>query len=107
VTLVKLGQVAYADAFGAYTTVRLYPEDRLTLIPDGVTDDQAASSLLKGLTARYLLKETVQLHEGDTVLYHAAAGGVVRSSHRGKIAWIHVIGTVSTAEKLRSPSKRL
>jgi hypothetical protein len=76
VTLVKVGdRVAYADAFGAYTTVRLYPEDRLTVIPDGVTDDQAASSLLKGLTARYLLKETVQLHEGDTVLYHAAAGG--------------------------------
>jgi hypothetical protein len=52
VTLVKVGdRVAYADAFGAYTTVRLYPEDRLTVIPDGVTDDQAASSLLKGLTA--------------------------------------------------------
>src|SRR6267378_20132 len=82
VTLVKVGdRVAYADAFGAYTTVRLYSENRLTVIPDGVTDDQAASSLLKGLTARYLLKETVQLHEGDTVLYHAAAGAV------GKIAW--------------------
>ena len=52
VTLVKVGdRVAYADAFGAYTTVRLYPEDRLTVIPDGVTDDQAASSLLKGLTS--------------------------------------------------------
>jgi NADPH:quinone reductase len=60
VTLAKVGdRVAYADAFGAYTTVRLYPEDRLTVIPDGVTDDQAASSLLKGLTARYLLKECV------------------------------------------------
>ena len=45
VTLVKVGdRLAYADAFGAYTTVRLYPEDRLTVIPDGVTDEQAASS---------------------------------------------------------------
>ena len=101
VTLVKVGdRVAYADAFGAYTTVRLYPEDRLTLIPDGVTDDQAASSLLKGLTARYLLKETVQLHEGDTVLYHAAAGGVGQIfTQWARSLGIHVIGTVSTAEK--------
>jgi len=101
VTLVKVGdRVAYADAFGAYTTVRLYPEDRLTLIPDGVTDDQAASSLLKGLTARYLLKETVQLHEGDTVLYHAAAGGVGQIfTQWARSLGIHVIGTVSTADK--------
>jgi NADPH2:quinone reductase len=98
---VKVGdRVAYADAFGAYTTVRLYPEDRLTVIPDGVTDDQAASSLLKGLTARYLLKETVQLHEGDTVLYHAAAGGVGQIfTQWARSLGIHVIGTVSTAEK--------
>src|ERR1700704_4356217 len=101
VTLVKVGdRVAYADAFGAYTTVRLYPEDRLTVIPDGVTDEQAASSLLKGLTARYLLKETVQLHEGDTVLYHAAAGGVGQIfTQWARSLGIHVIGTVSTAEK--------
>ena len=101
VTLVKVGdRVAYADAFGAYTTVRLYPEDRLTVIPDGVTDDQAASSLLKGLTARYLLKETVQLHEGDTVLYHAAAGGVGQIfTQWARSLGIDVIGTVSTAEK--------
>src|SRR6266853_644246 len=101
VTLVKVGdRVAYADALGAYTTVRLYPEDRLTLIPDGVTDDQAASSLLKGLTARYLLKETVQLHEGDTVLYHAAGGGVGQIfTQWARSLGIDVIGTVSTAEK--------
>src|SRR6202795_3099292 len=92
VTLVKVGdRVAYADAFGAYTTVRLYPEDRLTVIPDGVTDDQAASSLLKG---------TVQLHEGDTVLYHAAAGGVGQIfTQWARSLGIHVIGTVSTADK--------
>src|SRR5580704_3478782 len=94
------GQCRLRDAFGAYTTVRLYPEDRLTVIPDGVTDDQAASSLLKGLTARYLLKETVQLHEGDTVLYHAAAGGVGQIfTQWARSLGIHVIGTVSTADK--------
>ena len=101
-TLVKVGdRVAYADAFGPYTTVRLYSEDRLTVIPDEVTYDRAASSLLKGLTACYLLKETVQLHgKGDTVLYHAAAGGVGQIfTQWARSLGIHVIGTVSTAEK--------
>jgi NADPH:quinone reductase-like Zn-dependent oxidoreductase len=93
-------RVAYADAFGTYTTVRLYPEDRLTVILDGVTDDQVASSLLKGLTARHVLKETVQLHEGDTVLYPVAAGGVGQIfTQWARSPGIHVIGTVSTAEK--------
>src|SRR5258708_18662444 len=67
VTLAKVGdRVAYADAFGAYTTVRLYPEDRLTVIPDGVTDAQAARSLPTGLTARHLLEQPAQLHERRT-----------------------------------------
>src|SRR5258707_5515119 len=63
-------------AFGAYATARLHPADRLVRIPAGVSDDQAASAFLKGLTARYLLKEVLELRPGDTVLYHAAAGGV-------------------------------
>ena len=98
VTLVKVGdRVAYADAFGAYTTVRLYPEDRLTVSPDGVTDDQAMpAACSRGLTARYLLKETVQLHEGDTVLYHAAAGGVGQIfTQWARSLGISMIGTVS------------
>jgi len=85
VTLVKVGdRVAYADAFGAYTTVRLYPEDRLTLIPDGVTDDQAASSLLKGLTARYLLKEPFNSTKEIPSCTTLQLVGWVRSSRSGQ-----------------------
>jgi NADPH:quinone reductase len=88
------------DNTGTHLHVSRKAEDRLTVIPDGVTDDQAASSLLKGLTARYLLKETVQLHEGDTVLYYAAAGGVGQIfTQWARSFGIDVIGTVSTAEK--------
>jgi NADPH2:quinone reductase len=103
VTSVKVGdRVAYADAFGAYTTARLYPADRLTIIPEGISDNQAASSFLKALTARYLVKEVVPLKPGDTVLYHAAAGGVGLIF----VQWatslgIRVIGTVSTKEEAR------
>jgi threonine dehydrogenase-like Zn-dependent dehydrogenase len=86
----------------AYTTARLYPADRLTIIPEGIADDQAASSFLKALTARYLVKEVVPLKPGDTVLYHAAGGGVGLIF----VQWatslgIRVIGTVSTKEKAR------
>ena len=103
VTSVKVGdRVVYADARGAYTTTRLYPADRLTIIPDGITDDQAASSFLKGLTARYLLKEVVGFQPGDTVLYHAAAGGVGQIFVQwAKSLGLRVIGTVSTSEKAR------
>src|ERR1700722_11276112 len=70
-------RVVYGDiAFGAYATARLYPADRLVRIPAGVSDGQAASAFLKGLTARCLLKEVLELRPDDTVLYHAAAGGV-------------------------------
>src|SRR6202140_2006160 len=55
-------RVVYGDiAFGAYATARLHPADRLVRIPAGVSDDQAASAFLKGLTARYLLKEVLEL----------------------------------------------
>ncbi len=88
------------EAVGPNDGVRDLHRFESTVIPDGVTDDQAASSLLKGLTARYLLKDTVQLHEGDTVLYHAAAGGVGQTfTQWASSLGIHVIGTVSTAEK--------
>jgi NADPH:quinone reductase len=103
VTSVKVGdRVVYANGLGAYTTARLYPADRLTIIPEGISDDQAASSFLKALTARYLVKEVVPLKPGDTVLYHAAAGGVGLIF----VQWatslgIRVIGTVSTKEKAR------
>jgi len=84
----------------AYSTHRNFRADRLVPIPDGVSDEQAAAALLKGLTAWYLLKRSYPVQPGDTILLHAAAGGV------GSLAsqWAHhlgatVIGVVSTAEK--------
>lgn len=93
-------RVAYAGHFGAYGEFNNVPADRLVPIPDDVADDVAAAMLLKGMTAQYLVRQTKPLKAGDTMLYHAAAGGV------GQIAcqWANhlgatVIGTVSTREK--------
>jgi NADPH:quinone reductase len=69
-------RVAYADGpLGSYATARLYPADLVVRIPDAISDAQAAPSFLRGVTARSLLKEVVTLQPGDTVLFHAAAGG--------------------------------
>jgi NADPH2:quinone reductase len=96
-------RVVYGDiAFGAYATARLYPADRLVRIPAGVSDDQAASAFLKGLTARCLLKEVLELRPGDTVLYHAAAGGVGQIFVQwAKALDLKVIGTVSSDAKAK------
>jgi len=96
-------RVVYGDiAFGAYATARLHPADRLVRIPAGVSDDQAASAFLKGLTARYLLKEVLELRPGDTVLYHAAAGGVGQIFVQwAKALGLKVIGTVSSDAKAK------
>ena len=102
VALFKVGdRVAYCSAPpGAYAEARLYPADRLVRIPDGVTDEQAAAIMLKGMTAQYLIHRTYAVKRGETVLLHAAAGGV------GLIAcqWLKalgatVIGTVGSDEK--------
>ncbi|MBJ7418156.1 MAG: quinone oxidoreductase, partial [Niveispirillum sp.] len=84
----------------AYAEHRLIPADKLIKLPDWISDDVAASMLLQGLTAQYLLRQTFHLKPGDTVLIHAAAGGV------GSVAcqWANalgaiVIGTVGSAEK--------
>lgn len=102
VTSVKPGdRVVYGDDIhGSYTTARLYDAERLTVIPQGISDDQAAASFLKGLTARYLLKEVVPLKAGDTILVHAAAGGVgLILTQWASALGLHVIGTVSTGHK--------
>lgn len=104
VSHVKVGdRVVYSDDIhGAYATARLYQADRLTVIPDGISDDQAAAMFLKGLTARMLLKQTVPLQAGDTVLYHAAAGGVGQILVQWATALgLRVIGTVSDDNKAR------
>src|SRR5690606_20710040 len=70
-------RVAYASGpLGAYAERRLVPADRLVSIPAGISDDQAASMMLKGMTAQYLLRRTYRVKAGDTILVHAAAGGV-------------------------------
>src|SRR4051812_7296075 len=73
----KVGdRVAYADPIGSYAEVLLRPAARLVKIPAGISDEQAAAVLLKGMTAEYLLRRTYKVSRGETILVHAAAGGV-------------------------------
>ena len=78
VTDVKIGdRVAYASPpLGAYAEARLMPADRVVKVPPGISDVQAASMMLKGMTAEYLLRRTYAVQRGDSILVHAAAGGV-------------------------------
>ncbi len=94
-------RVAYAAVpIGAYTDQRIIPAHRVVKLPDAVSDQTAAAIMLQGMTAEYLLRRTHRVQPGDTVLFHAAAGGV------GQIAcqWLKqigatVIGTVGSDEK--------
>lgn len=101
VTEVAVGdRVGYAGPLGAYAAERLITAERLVPLPDGVTDEEAAALMLKGLTARYLLRRTYRVVEGDVILIHAAAGGVGLilcqwARHLGAV----VIGTVGSEEK--------
>lgn len=102
VTGIAVGdRVAYADGpIGAYAAERLYPANRLVPLPSSISDEIAAVVMLKGMTAQYLLKQVWPLRAGDTVLYHAAAGGVGQIFARWATdLGINVIGTASTAEK--------
>jgi NADPH2:quinone reductase len=102
VTYVQPGaRVGYAGGPpGSYAEVRVMPADRLLKLPAGITNQQGAAMLLKGMTAQYLIRRTYRVQPGETVLFHAAAGGV------GLIAcqWLKalgaiVIGTVGSEEK--------
>ena len=94
-------RVAYGAApLGAYAQVRLIPADRLVKLPDGIDDSTAAAMMLKGLTAQYLIRQTHRLKRGDTILLHAAAGGVgLILSQWAKHLGATVIGTVSSDAK--------
>ena len=94
-------RVAYGTGpVGAYAEWRLIPADRLVRLPDDIDDRTAASIMLKGMTAQYLLLQTVQLNRGDTILIHAAAGGVGQIACQwAKHLGVTVIGTVGTDEK--------
>jgi NADPH2:quinone reductase len=97
----KVGdRVAYAQPMGAYAEVVLRPADRLVKIPRGVDDRLAAAMMLKGLTAQYLLRRTYRVKKGDTILVHAAAGGVGQILCQwAKYLGATVIGTVGSDEK--------
>ena len=69
-------RIAYTTPLGAYAEERVIAADRLVKVPDGVSDEQAAAMMLKGMTAQYLLQRTFKVKAGDTILCHAAAGGV-------------------------------
>lgn len=93
-------RVAYVGPLGAYAEQRTIPADRLVKIPDGVSDEEAAGMMLKGMTAEYLLRRTYLVQPGDTVLYHAAAGGVglIFGQWAAKLG-VTLIGTVGSADK--------
>jgi len=94
-------RVAYGNApLGAYTEQRLVPADRLVKLPDGIDDKRAAAMMLKGLTVQYLIRQTYKVKKGDTILCHAAAGGVgLILCQWAKHLGATVIGTVGSDDK--------
>ena len=94
-------RVAYASGpLGAYADERLMPADRVVRLPDGIDERTAAAALLKGLTAWYLLRRTYPVAAGETILFHAAAGGVgLIACQWAKGLGATVIGTVGSEAK--------
>jgi NADPH2:quinone reductase len=102
VTHVKPGdRVGYAGGPpGAYSEVRLIPADRLVKVPGGVSDKEVAAMMLKGLTVQYLIRRVYHVERGETVLFHAAAGGVgLIACQWLKALGVTVIGTVGSDDK--------
>ena len=98
----KVGdRVAYGTSPpGAYAERRLIPADVLVPLPKGIADQTAAAMMLKGMTAEYLLRRTYKVKKGDTIVVHAAAGGVgLILCQWAKVLGAKVIGIVSTDEK--------
>ncbi len=97
----KVGdRVAYANPVGAYAEVLLRPAARLVKLPAGIDDKVAAAIMLKGMTTWYLIRRTYKVREGDTILMHAAAGGVgLILCQWAKSLGATVIGTVSSDAK--------
>ena len=99
----KLGdRVAWSSILGAYAEYAAVTAERLVRVPEGVSDQQAASTMLQGMTAHYLIYDCFPLKQGQTALVHAAAGGVglllVQMAHN---LGARVIATVSTDEKAK------
>ncbi len=100
-------RVAYTgNPVGSYAEARLYPADRLVKIPEAVTDQQAACMMLKGMTVQYLIHRTFKPKPGDTVLWHAAVGGVgLIACQWLKALGVNVIGTVGSDAKVALAKK--
>jgi NADPH2:quinone reductase len=94
-------RVTYTGSpLGAYCTMRTMPVDSLIALPDAISFETAAAMTMRGLTAAYLLRRIWPLEVGDTVLLHAAAGGVgLIVCQWGRLLGLRVIGTTSTQEK--------
>jgi NADPH2:quinone reductase len=103
----KLGdRVAYATNLGAYAAERLIDADRLVKLPKSISFETAAAMMLKGLTAQYLLRRTFRVKAGNTILVHAAAGGVgLILCQWAKALGATVIGTVGSPEKAKLARK--
>jgi NADPH2:quinone reductase len=94
-------RVAYCTAaVGAYSTARNVLADKLVKLPEGIDDKVAASIMLKGLTVQYLFRQTHRLQSGETILFHAAAGGVgLIACQWARALGVTMIGTAGSAEK--------
>ena len=101
VILVKPGdRVAYAGPIGGYATDRVLPADRLVKLPDAISFETGAAMMLQGMTAQYLLRRTYDVQSGQTIVVHAAAGGVgLILCQWAKHLGVTVIGVVSSEEK--------
>lgn len=102
VTDLKAGdRVAYCGGPpGAYAEVRVMPSDRLVKLPDGVSERTAATLMLKGLTVQYLLRQTYPLKGAETILFHAAAGGIgLIACQWARVLGVTMIGTVGSDDK--------
>jgi NADPH2:quinone reductase len=102
VTDVKVGdRVGYLlGPQGAYSEVRLMPANVLIPLPDGISDRTASTLIMKGMTAQYLFRQVYPLKGGETILYHAAAGGVgLIACQWARALGVTMIGTVSSDEK--------
>lgn len=104
VTDVSTGdRMGYCLTLGAYTQERNIAAEMLIPLPDGISDEEAAAGMLKGMTAQYLLRQTYRVKAGDTVLIHAAAGGVgTMACQWAKHLGATVIGTVGSEEKAKA-----
>jgi NADPH2:quinone reductase len=101
---IKAGdRVAYGNSpLGAYAEARVMPADRLVVLPQGISDQQGAAMMLKGLTAQYLIRQIYKVKKGDTILFHAAAGGVgLIACQWAKSLGATVIGTVGSDDKAK------